>query len=249
MVLENKIALVTGGSAGMGKAIVLKYLQEGAIVVTTARHKERLDKLIELTDKKDRLFLVKSDMGNKEDIDSLLRFIQGQFGRLDILVNNAGIMDGMEPVSDVSDAVWQKLLDINLTGPFMLCRGAVKMMLAQEEKGVIINVASGGGIGGGRAGAAYTASKFGLVGLSRNIAYMYGPDGIRCNVICPGGVATEIEMENVNEVGWQRVAKGTQAIRIGQPEEIADLALYLASPYATLLNGAIITADAGRSAW
>lgn len=249
MILKDKIALVTGGSAGIGKAIVLNYLQEGAIVVTTARHKERLDKLMELTDRKDKLFLIKSDIGNKEDINSLLLFIQKQFGQLDILVNNAGIMDGMEPVADVSDAVWQKLLDVNLTGPFMLCRGAVKMMLAQEEKGVIINIASGGGIGGGRAGAAYTASKFGLVGLSRNIAYMYGPDGIRCNVICPGGVATEIKMENINEFGWQRVAKGTQAIRMGNAEEIADLALYLVSRYATLLNGAVITADAGRSAW
>jgi len=247
--LENKIALVTGGSAGMGKAIVLKYLQEGAVVIATARRQEKLDQLMEMTDKKDHLFLVKSDVGKKEDVKALLQFVQERFGHLDILVNNAGVMDGMEPVADVSDEVWQKLLNINLTGPFMLCRGAVKMMLAQENKGIIINIASGGGIGGGRAGAAYTASKFGLVGLSRNIAYMYGPDGIRCNVICPGGVATEIKMENINEYGWQRVGKGTQAIRMGKPEEIADLALYLASPYATLLNGAVITADAGRSAW
>ena len=131
----------------------------------------------------------------------------------------------------------------------MLCRGAVQMMLEQEEKGVIINIASGGGIGGGRAGTAYTASKFGLVGMSRNIAYMYAPKGIRCNVICPGGVATEITMPNLNTEGWGRVSEGVRGFRIGDPKEIADLALYLASPYATLINGAVIPADAGKSAW
>lgn len=123
------------------------------------------------------------------------------------------------------------------------------MMLEQEAKGVIINVASGGGIGGGRAGTAYTASKFGLVGMSRNIAYMYAPQGIRCNVICPGAVKTEITMPELNQEGWARVSDGVKNIRMGDATEIADLALYLASPYATLINGAIIPADAGKSAW
>lgn len=249
MMLENKIALVTGGSAGMGKEIVLKYLDEGAIVIVTARNKEKLDKIRELTDKNDRLYLVKSDAGNRDDVAALMQYIKETFGRLDILVNNAGIMDGMEPVGDVPDDVWDKVIAINLTGPFMLCRGAVQMMLEQEEKGVIINIASGGGIGGGRAGTAYTASKFGLVGMSRNIAYMYAPKGIRCNVICPGGVATEITMPNLNAEGWGRVSEGVRGFRIGDPKEIADLALYLASPYATLINGAVIPADAGKSAW
>ena len=249
MLLENKVALVTGGSAGMGKEIVLKYLQEGATVIATARNKEKLDRVREMTDKNDRLHLLKSDAGNREDVAALMQYIKETFGRLDILVNNAGIMDGMEPVGDVPDEVWDKVIAINLTGPFMLCRGAVQMMLEQEEKGVIINIASGGGIGGGRAGAAYTASKFGLVGMSRNIAYMYAPKGLRCNVICPGGVATDITIPNMNMDGWGRVSEGVKGFRIGDPKEIADLALYLASPYATLINGAVIPADAGKSAW
>ena len=249
MLLENKVALVTGGSAGMGKEIVLKYLEEGATVIATARNKEKLDKIRELTNKNDRLYLVQSDAGNREDVAALMQYIKETFGRLDVLVNNAGIMDGMEPVGDVSDEVWDKVIAINLTGPFMLCRGAVQMMLEQEEKGIIINIASGGGIGGGRAGAAYTASKFGLVGMSRNIAYMYAPDGIRCNVICPGAVATDITVPNMNLAGWGRVSDGVKNIRMGEAKEIADLALYLASPYATLINGAVIPADAGKSAW
>lgn len=249
MLLENKIALITGGSAGIGKEIVLQYLDEGAIVVATGRNKERSEKLRTLTEKNDNLYLIQSDVGNREDVKTLLDNIQNLFGRLDILVNNAGIMDGMEPVGDVSDAVWDNVIAVNLTGPFLLCRGAVQMMLEQEEKGVIVNIASGGGIGGGRAGAAYTASKFGLVGMSRNIAYMYAPKGIRCNVICPGGVVTEITMPNLNTDGWGRVSEGVKGFRFGNPKEIADLALYLASPYATLINGAVIPADAGKSAW
>ncbi|MFR6290434.1 MAG: SDR family NAD(P)-dependent oxidoreductase [Peptococcaceae bacterium] len=247
--LTNKVALVTGGSAGIGKEIVLRYLQEGATVITIARNIDKLKKIRNLTDRNDQLFLQSCDMGSREDVQMILNYIKEKFGRLDILVNNAGIMDGMEPIGDVSDETWDKVIAVNLTGPFLLCRGVVKMMLEQEEKGIIINVASGGGIGGGRAGTAYTASKFGLVGMSRNIAYMYAPQGIRCNVICPGAVKTEITMPGLNQEGWARVSDGVKNIRMGDAKEIADLALYLASPYATLINGAIIPADAGKSAW
>ncbi len=249
IMLTDKVALVTGGSAGIGKEIVLKYLQEGATVITIARNIDKLKKIRNLTDRNDQLFLQRCDMGNREDVQMILDYIKEKFGRLDILVNNAGIMDGMEPIGDVSDETWDKVIAVNLTGPFILCRGVVKMMLEQEAKGVIINVASGGGIGGGRAGTAYTASKFGLVGMSRNIAYMYAPQGIRCNVICPGAVKTEITMPELNQEGWARVSDGVKNIRMGDATEIADLALYLASPYATLINGAIIPADAGKSAW
>lgn len=249
VMLTDKVALVTGGSAGIGKEIVLKYLQEGATVITIARNIDKLKKIRNLTDRNDQLFLQRCDMGNREDVQMILDYIKEKFGRLDILVNNAGIMDGMEPIGDVSDETWDKVIAVNLTGPFILCRGVVKMMLEQEAKGVIINVASGGGIGGGRAGTAYTASKFGLVGMSRNIAYMYAPQGIRCNVICPGAVKTEITMPELNQEGWARVSDGVKNIRMGDATEIADLALYLASPYATLINGAIIPADAGKSAW
>lgn len=207
VMLTDKVALVTGGSAGIGKEIVLKYLQEGATVITIARNIDKLKKIRNLTDRNDQLFLQRCDMGNREDVQMILDYIKEKFGRLDILVNNAGIMDGMEPIGDVSDETWDKVIAVNLTGPFILCRGVVKMMLEQEAKGVIINVASGGGIGGGRAGTAYTASKFGLVGMSRNIAYMYAPQGIRCNVICPGAVKTEITMPELNQEGWARVSE------------------------------------------
>lgn len=106
-------------------------------------------------------------MSSKADNENLLDYVYETFGRLDILVNNAGISDGMLPVAEVLDEEWEKVIAINLTGPFLLCRGAVKRMLEREQTGSIINIASASGVGGGRAGAAYVSSKFGLVGLTK----------------------------------------------------------------------------------
>ncbi len=250
--LKNKIALVTGASAGMGKAIAQKYLEAGMIVIGTGRRKEKLTQTFaNLPDIYRKNFIpFKSDVSSSADNNALLSEIKTQFGKLDVLVNNAGVMDGMTPVGDVSDELWHQVMAVNLTGPFELCRGAINLMLAQGN-GTIINIASGGGIGGGRAGAAYVASKFALVGLSKNIAYMYALKGIRCNVICPGGVATEIGADsNFHPLGVERVMQdGTKSIRIGLPEEIGEVALFLASDASSLINGVALPADAGRSAW
>ena len=248
--LTGKIALVTGASAGMGKAITQAYLAAGMIVIGTGRRSEKLAQLHALlpAEQQPRFIPVAGDVGKSQDNQALLADITARFGRLDVLVNNAGIMDGMTPVGDVTDELWQQVMAVNLTGPFELCRGAVNLMLPQE-KGNIINIASGGGIGGGRAGAAYVASKFALVGLSKNIAYMYAHEGIRCNCICPGGVATEIGAADYHPLGMARLRKGTETIRIGQPEEISDIALFLASERSSLINGVALLADAGRSAW
>ena len=250
--LAGKIALITGASAGMGLAIARKYLACGATVIATGRHLEKLVRIQnELPpDRQARFVPMVSDVGQSADNQALLDDITQRFGCLDVLVNNAGIMDNMTPVGDVTDELWQNVININLRGPFELCRGAVQLML-KAGHGNIINIASGGGIGGGRAGAAYVASKFALVGLSKNIAYMYAHEGIRCNCICPGGVATSIGASGASyhSLGLNRVQAGTQSIRIGQPEEIAEIALFLASSQSSLINGAALLADAGRSAW
>ena len=250
LLLQDKVALVTGGSAGMGKEIVRQYLQEGAYVLTVARRKEKLEQLAEELGHDARLFTLSADVSKKADVAKIFDFIRKQFALLDIVVNNAGIMDNMEPIADVTDELWERVMAVNLDGPFMICREAVRLMLTQESRGNIINIASGGGIGGGRSGASYVSSKFALVGLSKNIAYMYAPDGIRCNVICPGAVLTEIGHNAVyHPYGAKRVQEGVKNIRMGRPEEIADLAVYLASEKSSLINGATIIADGGKSAW
>lgn len=253
--LQGKIALVTGASAGMGKAITAKYLEAGMIVIGTGRRQEKLVQSVQgLPEDRQKNFVpICSDVGKSADNAALLEEIKMRFGRLDVLVNNAGVMDNMTPVGDVSDELWHKVMDININGPFELCRGAVQMMLTQGG-GNIINIASGGGIGGGRSGSAYVASKFALVGLSKNIAYMYALKNIRCNVICPGGVATEIglgtEGGGFHPLGLERVMEaGTKSIRIGEPEEIGEVALFLASDASSLINGVALPVDAGRSAW
>ena len=251
--LKDKIAIVTGASAGMGKAITEKYLRAGMKVVGTGRRKEKLKNSIkELPKELQKNFIpFCGDIGKSEDNAALLTMVADEFGCLDVLVNNAGVMDQMTPVGDVTDELWHHVMDVNINGPFELCRGAVNMML-EKGKGNIINIASGGGIGGGRSGAAYVTSKFALVGLSKNIAYMYATKGIRCNCICPGGVATEIgkDVDQYHPLGIERVMMaGTKMIRMGEASEIGEIALFLASDRSSLLNGIALPADAGRSAW
>lgn len=251
--LQGKIAIVTGASAGMGKAISEKYLQAGMKVIGTGRRKEKLESCVKKLpiELQQNFVPFCGDVGRSEDNAALLAMVKDEFGRLDVLVNNAGVMDRMTPVGDVSDELWHHVMDVNINGPFELCRGAVNMML-EKEKGNIINIASGGGIGGGRSGAAYVASKFALVGLSKNIAYMYAMKGIRCNCICPGGVATEIGSDagEYHPLGVERVMMaGTKMIRMGEAPEIGEIALFLASDRSSLLNGIALPADAGRSAW
>lgn len=172
------------------------------------------------------------------------------FGSLDVLVNNAGVMDDFTPVADVSDELWNKVMGVNINGPFYTCRLAVQTMLKQG-KGVIVNISSIGGLNGARAGAAYTSSKHALIGLTKNIAFMYGAKGIRCNAIAPGGVNTNImDGAKPNSFGSERMQSGIGSnIRMAEPIEIADLALYLASDKSTFVNGAVIVADGGWTAY
>lgn len=252
MKLKGKVAVVTGASSGMGRAIALLFASEGASVVAVARRKERLDQLVQQAKEQGGTILAfQGDVSKKEDVESMLDTAVQNFGKVDILVNNAGIMDEMMPVGEVSDELWNKVIGVNLTGPFYSCRKAINIMLEQGS-GNIINVASIGGIQGSRAGAAYTSSKFGLVGLTKNIGFMYANKGIRCNAICPGGVETEIGVgiSKPSPFGIERATAGIAANpRSGSAEEIAKIALFLASEDSSFINGAVIVADAGWTAY
>jgi len=251
MLLQDKVAIVTGAASGLGKAIALEYLKEGATVIATDINAEKLNQLQQEYSDLGWLYTVVGDVSSKDDDEALINYVYEQFGKLDILVNNAGISDGMFPVDEVTDEMWDKMMAVDLNGPFYLCRAALQRVLADEKPLSIVNIASAAGVGGGRAGAAYVTAKFGLVGMSKNIAYMYGPKNIRCNVICPGYVATGIEelKYQTSEYGVSRVMKGTQGIRVGHPQEIADLAVFLASDKSSLVNGETILADAGKGAY
>lgn len=252
MKLKGKVAVVTGASSGMGHAIALLFAKEGAQVLAAARRMERLEELAkEAEGYEGKIIPFRCDVSQKEDNERMIDAAVQNFGRIDILVNNAGIMDEMMPVAEVSDELWHKIIDVNLSGPFYSCRKAVNIMLSQGH-GNIINVASIGGLNGGRAGTSYTASKFGLVGMTKNIGYMYASKGIRCNVICPGGVESEIGVgiSNPNPFGIQMAqAGGANMARMGSSDEIASIALFLASEDSSFVNGAEIVADAGWTAY
>lgn len=178
MKLQDKVAIVTGAGSGMGKAIASLYAQEGAKVIVADINQDSVNAVVaEIKANGGEALGEVVNVAKKEDVEKMINAATSAFGSLDILVNNAGIMDNFTPVGDVSDELWDRLLDINLKGPFMACRAAINIMKDQPNGGVIVNNASVGGLFGTRGGAAYIASKHGLVGLTKNIAATYGREG------------------------------------------------------------------------
>ncbi|MCL2135566.1 MAG: SDR family oxidoreductase [Candidatus Bathyarchaeota archaeon] len=252
MKLNNKIALVTGASSGMGKAIALLFAQEGATVIAVAR---RLDRLTEFetfsAELSGKIIIRQRDVTDELAMNTLVDDIVTEFGVIDILVNNAGVMDEMMPAAEVTDELWNRVMSVNLKAPFNLIRKSLPIMI-KKGSGVIINIASLSGLFGARAGAAYTASKFAIVGLTKNVGFMYAQNGIRCNAICPGAVDTEIAVgiKNPSAFGVSRVRLGMNTNpRNGSAKEIAQIALFLASEDSSFVNGATLTADSGWSAY
>jgi NAD(P)-dependent dehydrogenase (short-subunit alcohol dehydrogenase family) len=192
-----------------------------------------------------RAQMVTADVTVPADIDRIVAQLPD--GRVDVLANIAGIMDYFLPVSELDDATWDRVIGVNLTGVMRLCR-AVLPAMRDAGHGAIVNVASIGGLTGSAAGTAYTASKHGVIGLTRSIAYLYAEDGIRCNAVCPGGVETNIGRTATPSVQWayQRLETSfAKAVRMAQPDEIAALVSWLSSDEASNVNGAVITADGG----
>lgn len=251
MRLEGKVAIVTGAASGMGKAIAELYAKEGASVVVSDLNIEGAEAIAaHIQASGGKAIAVKTNVADLNDIHAMVDAAVNEFGTLDILVNNAGIMDNMAPIGDVNDERWDLIFDINTKGVMRAIRKALPIFL-DKGKGVIINTASTGGFSGAHAGAAYTASKHAVIGITKNTGFMYAQKGIRCNAIAPGATMTNIAstINNVNEFGASRT-KVTQGVipRVGQPEEIAQVALFLASDESSFVNGAVITADAGWTA-
>ena len=253
MKLKNKVAIVTGASSGMGRDIAFHYAKEGATVLAVARRIERLNQLVEETkDFEGKVFAFSADLSDKNSIEAMIDEAINKFGRLDILVNNAGIMDDMAAVGDASEDMYDKVMNLNVKSMFLAMSKAVKYF-ESIGSGVIVNIASIGGLKGGIAGAVYTASKHAVVGLTKNTGYMYAKKNIRCNAICPGAVSTEIGtsefMKTIN-MDWAKVAGMSQALnpRMGEPSEIAKVAVFLASDDASFVNGQCLAVDGGWTA-
>ncbi|MCK6077975.1 SDR family oxidoreductase [Paenibacillus silvae] len=252
MKLQDKVAIVTGAGSGMGKAIATLYAREGAKVVVSDINEEAAQTVVqEIRTNGGEASVLLANVAKEEDVQQLIDQTVSKYGTVDILVNNAGIMDGMEPAADITDERWEKVFAVNTTSVMRTTRKVLPIFL-EKQQGVIVNIASAGGLHGGRAGGAYTASKHAVVGFTKNTGYMYAEQGIRCNAIAPGAVATNIgaSMTGINPFGAGRQQQG-MAInpRIGTSEEIAKVALFLGSDDSSFVNGTVITADAGWSSY
>jgi NAD(P)-dependent dehydrogenase (short-subunit alcohol dehydrogenase family) len=252
MRLNGKVAIVTGAASGMGKAIAELFAAEGAKVVVSDLRQETAQAVVDgIAAKGGEAVAVVANVAKEEDVQNLVDTAVNTFGTVDILINNAGIMDNFVPAADLTDELWDRVIAVNATGPMRTTRKVLPIFL-EKQKGVIVNIASVGGLHGSRAGAAYTASKHAVIGFTKNVGFQYAGQGIRCNAIAPGGVNTNIgaTMNQPNPFGMERAMSGTGCNpRAGEPGEIATVALFLASDEASFVNGAVVTADAGWTAY
>jgi NAD(P)-dependent dehydrogenase (short-subunit alcohol dehydrogenase family) len=246
-----EVAVVTGAASGIGLAIARHLLADRyrvAITDVDAAGAQRAVASLEAPPGQAEAFSV--DVSNVDSVEVMMDQVEDRLGPVGVLCNNAGIMDGFLPAGETPDDIWVRVLAVNLTGPFLLTRRALQTMVARG-KGVIVNTVSVAGLSGGKAGAAYTASKHGLIGLTKNVAWQYAPQGIRCNAVCPGGVSTNMDSRR-DEAPPAALARSqvllNAVVRKGEPEEIAAVVAFLASPAASLVNGTVIAADAGWSA-
>jgi NAD(P)-dependent dehydrogenase (short-subunit alcohol dehydrogenase family) len=249
--LEKKVAIITGAGSGIGKAVAELFAANGAHVVLADLRFENIEAVAnEILKQNGIATCFASDISRSDDVEKLIAYAIEKYGKLDILVNNAGIMDDFTPAGEASEELWNNVIGTNLTGVFLTSKAALSIFTKQET-GNIINIASIGGLFGGRAGAAYTASKHGVIGLTKNIGYQYATKGIRCNAVAPGGVETNILVNaHPNPFGFDRMNAGTANVTgTGLPEDIAATTLFLASDESRFVNGSIITADGGWTAY
>jgi len=243
---EGKVGIITGAGSGIGRATIIRFIEEGGTAVGIDIVPERLADLEkELASKG---LQVKTVAGNLMDDATINAALAAAGDRVDILVNNAGIMDDFVPLNDLDDALWDRVIGVNVTSVMKLSRAIVKLML-KAGKGSIVTTASAASFKSGIAGSAYISSKHAVAGLVKSMATLYGPKGIRSNAVAPGAVATNIMDQTkvprgaatMQELGVNMANIGT----IGQPEQLAAAILFLASDDASYVNGVIMPVDGG----
>lgn len=250
--LTNKVAIITGGANGIGKAIATRYAEEGAKVALADFNEEALNATVaEFSSKGFEAFGVRVNVAVEEDVQRMVDDTVAHFGQVDILVNCAGVLDKMQAAHNVEDDIFQRVMDINVGG---VMRGTRKVLpiFVKQGSGVIVNLSSITGLQAGRGGFTYAAAKHAVSGMTKNVASHYGAQGVRCNAIAPAQVNTGLtqSIDGYDMEGLQFATRGVSLMpRAAEPSEIANIALFLASEQSSYINGVVMAADAGWSAY
>jgi NAD(P)-dependent dehydrogenase (short-subunit alcohol dehydrogenase family) len=248
--LQNKVALITGGTTGIGRDTAVLFAKNGAKVVISGRRETEGNEAIALVRAAggDGLF-VKSDVSKSSDVQSLIAKTVETFGRLDIAFNNAGIEGQWKPIIEQSEEDWDSVIDINLKGTWLCLKYEIQHMLTQGSSGAIVNMSSVAGLMGSAGAAIYVASKHGVIGLTRNAALECAAKGIRVNAVCPAVIETAMADRAFAD---PQVSKRVLAMhplgRFGKPMEIAEAVLWLCSDKSSFMTGHYIVLDGGMRA-
>lgn len=246
--LKDKVAFVSGAGSGIGRAVAVAYAREGAKVAVSDINNEHGEATVQIIkDAGGEAFFVYADSSKAEDNKKAVDAIVAKYGRLDVACNNAGIGGPAALTGEYPVEGWDKVIAVNLNGVFYACRYQLEQM-AKNGGGSIVNMASIHGAVAAPMSAAYTAAKHGVVGLTKNIAAEYGQKKIRCNAVGPGYIHTPLLDDNLDEDSLNAI-KGKAAMnRLGKPEEIADLVVFLSSDKSSFTTGSYIIADGGYTA-
>jgi 3-oxoacyl-[acyl-carrier protein] reductase len=250
--LDGRVAIVTGSTKGNGRAMANIYSEQGANVVVTGRSQEEAQNIVDELSKEYQ----NDPLGLKVDVTSIMEVremvdkVRDKYGRIDVLVNNAGypIKDDLWDVGidQISDEALEKVLDVDTKGTFRCCREVLPLMI-EKRRGIIINISSTPAISGYGKGAPYTVAKAANLGITKHIAAEFGNYGIRCNAIAPGTIATQRNWERLTTEQRVDIVSSIPLGRAGKPEEIAGVALMLASDYTSFINGQTIVVDGGET--
>ena len=244
--LEGKVAIVTGGGTGLGKAMSLAMARAGADIVVTARRTGPIEEAAEeIRGLGRRALAISTDVTDSQQVNDMVERTYAEFGKVDILVNNAGLGAVMgKPITDITDEEWRQGMDTNLTGAFYCSRAVVKIMLEQKS-GKIINISSGYGFRGGRNNYIYCAAKAGVILLTQSLALSLAEDNIQVNAIGPGLFWTRpTETDQAREMKRMR-GRFIPIGRVGEPEELGPICVFLASDASSYVTGEYISADGG----
>lgn len=244
MSVEKRVAIITGAGSGIGRETSLKLSNEGMIVALVDYNEKGGEETLRLVKEQGgEGTFIQADVSSNTDVENYVSNVKERYGKIDVFFNNAGVMGTPSPLADYSEEMFDQIIAVNLKGAFLGLKHVIKVM-EEQQSGVIINTSSTAGVQSTPFLGGYSASKHGVVGLTKTAAAEYGPKGLRINAVCPGGVMTNM----TKDMMMSDPVQNGPLRRPASPEEIANVVCFLASDNASYMNGSIVTVDGGLTA-